>query len=320
MSKFTTEVRYICESLADLTESKGFDDVNSIIVSSAPKIFNFNFPIFDENYRLTLECKILRHFYTREICEETVGLWKLRLDDRLNMIMPYYNQLYRSQLLNFNPFYDVDLTRSHSGSNSGEGYRTSIGDETNINSNTRDFSGNTSADGTNENIISGSSESEGTRNNEYNGETENDDLKWDLYSDTPQGGINGIEGITGQTVNNDYYLTNARKNTDHFSGIDSNTTAENNTESTTHQEESNGRTTNNEVVDNHETGTSTGTRNTNNNENNGYSNIDEYIESVQGKQGTTSYSKMLMEFRETFLNIDKMVIKELEDLFFGLWA
>ena len=32
-----------------------------------------------------------------------------------------------------------------------------------------------------------------------------------------------------------------------------------------------------------------------------------------------SYAKMLKEFRETFLNIDMMVIESLSDLFFGLW-
>ena len=49
------------------------------------------------------------------------------------------------------------------------------------------------------------------------------------------------------------------------------------------------------------------------------SGTDSYVENVMGKQGVVSYSKMLMEFRQTFLNIDNMVIEELSDLFFGLW-
>ena len=51
MSKYTTQVRFICESLAGLTESKGYDDVNSIIETAAPKIFSFDFPMFDDSYR-----------------------------------------------------------------------------------------------------------------------------------------------------------------------------------------------------------------------------------------------------------------------------
>lgn len=112
MSKYTTEVRYICESLYD-GESHGFSDVEQIIKQTAPLVFDFAFPIFDEGYRLALECKILRHYYTREISEETVGLWKLRLADKLNLIMPYYNKLYNSELLNFNPFIDVDIKTAH---------------------------------------------------------------------------------------------------------------------------------------------------------------------------------------------------------------
>jgi hypothetical protein len=47
--------------------------------------------------------------------------------------------------------------------------------------------------------------------------------------------------------------------------------------------------------------------------------IESYIESVKGKQGTTSYSELLLKFRETFLNIDMLVIGELNELFFNLW-
>ena len=39
MSKYTTELRFICESLAGLTESQGYDQVNWIIEQAAPKIF-----------------------------------------------------------------------------------------------------------------------------------------------------------------------------------------------------------------------------------------------------------------------------------------
>lgn len=113
MSKYTTEVRFICEEAAGLTSSVGYLGVNDVINTALPKVFNFEFPIFDEAYRPILEKKILKHYYTREIGLETVGLWKLFLDTKLNEIMPFYNQLYKSELLEFNPFYDIDLTRDH---------------------------------------------------------------------------------------------------------------------------------------------------------------------------------------------------------------
>ena len=78
MSKYTTEVRFICETESGLTESVGYKDIDTVLDNSVDKIFDFDFPIFDENYRGVLERKILLHFYTREIGFETVGLWKLK--------------------------------------------------------------------------------------------------------------------------------------------------------------------------------------------------------------------------------------------------
>ena len=112
MSKYTTEVRYICEVNSGLNESVGYSKIEDVITGAIPKIFDFDFPIFDESYRIVLERKILKHFYTREICEETVGLWKLRLDTRLNEIMPYYNKLYESELIKFDPLYSDNLIRT----------------------------------------------------------------------------------------------------------------------------------------------------------------------------------------------------------------
>lgn len=117
MSKYTTELRYICESITGLSESKGYNDVNEIIEQAVPLIFNFDFPIFDSNYKPTLLKKIIKHYYTREICEETYGLWKLRLENKLNEIMPYYNQLYETTIYNINPIHDTDFIRTYTKDN-----------------------------------------------------------------------------------------------------------------------------------------------------------------------------------------------------------
>ena len=119
MSKYTTELRYICENAAGYTESKGLTDVDTIIAAARPNIFNFDYPIFDANYKSVLETKILNHYYFREIGMETVGLWRFSLKRKMNEIMPYYNQLYSSELIQFNPMYNVKYDISHSGSNTG---------------------------------------------------------------------------------------------------------------------------------------------------------------------------------------------------------
>lgn len=253
MSKYTTEVRFICENSAGLSESEGADNIDSILDKCWNKVFNFDFPIFDENYRQVLCRKILKHYYTREIAHETVGRWKLALNAKLNEIMPYYNQLYKSELLEFNPFYDVDLTRSREGGSTSN--RISNNQETNS--------------GTSKNVSSGS----GTNNTDT----------LNRFSDTPQNSMD-TQGIadsvpltTVTKVNEDNITTN--ESTDTLTRNDSKT--------------------------------GNGTENINN--------TDKYIETVKGKQGTENYSSLLKKFRETFLNIDMMIIEDCSDCFFTLW-
>lgn len=126
MSMYTTELRYICETMTDeplenFDNLKGVRRIDAIIDSSKGNIFDFDYPIFDEAYRGILEKKIIRHYYTREIGAETFGLFQLYLSDKMNEIMPYYNQLYASELLskNISPltnsgYYQTDNT-NHRG-------------------------------------------------------------------------------------------------------------------------------------------------------------------------------------------------------------
>lgn len=55
------------------------------------------YPIFDENYRKTLNNNILHHYYENEIGFETAPLFRFYLNQKLNEIMPYYNELYKVQ-------------------------------------------------------------------------------------------------------------------------------------------------------------------------------------------------------------------------------
>ncbi|MCD8200596.1 MAG: hypothetical protein LUD47_00800 [Clostridia bacterium] len=110
MSRYTTELRYICESKARQKGVEYYDRLGAreLIKVARPEIFDFDYPIFDEDYRPTLETNIIRHYYTREIAAETVGLWELWLENKMNEIMPAYNAIYRTMLLDFNPLYTVN--------------------------------------------------------------------------------------------------------------------------------------------------------------------------------------------------------------------
>lgn len=279
MSKYTTQVRFICENKSGLEISGGSGDVDSIIANSWNKIFTSKAPFFDEEYRSILCQKILKHYYLREICCETVGIWTLWMNTRLEEIMPYYNQLYESAKIEFNPMHNVDLTSKHE--RNVEGTSKEDGTRTDNTTGKRTLTGNRDTDNT----------SVGTRNTTNS----SDETKRDLYSDTPQGAITGLE--------NENYLTNARKITDNVNGTgneETNTTEKSGTDYS-ETEDTTGK------ID----GVTSNTGKTNTTE--------DYLETIIGKQGTESFSSLLNEFRETFLNIDMKVIEEFNDLFFGLW-
>lgn len=79
-----------------------------------------DYPIFDENYRNTLNQNILYHYYENEIGFETAPLFRFYLKQKLNEIMPYYNELYKVQkkLINENLLLNnVNITENLQGTN-----------------------------------------------------------------------------------------------------------------------------------------------------------------------------------------------------------
>lgn len=442
MSNYTTEVRWICETAYNNAHPNQPGTIADYLSAGRASIFNFQYPIFDEAYRSVLETKILKHYYTREIGEETVGLWKLRLDARLNEIMPFYNKLYSSELLEFNPLYDVNLTRTYVKEGSASKRETdngsveatdsmtgTVGDsgtargttattrtldtttstditldhtgavtDAETGSASKDNTGTITDAGTSSNtkartgtertqgetVVDGTVITANSGTDTESTERDNKNDHWDYYSDTPQGTIGYIPGSEGTpqadaNVRNQTYLSNVRHITDDTDGssedrtmvhghhiqADDDTTTEvdstltlNTTESdhgtsgntrtlnTSEDSESSKRnvrtfgntdTTDQTVSDTgtisdsgttSDTTANTRTYNTANTKESettntatgAYTNLDEYTETVQGKHGGLSYAKMLMEFRETFLNIDAMIIENLSDLFFGLWG
>ena len=310
MSKYTTEVRYICEVNAGLTESTGGNDVEQVIANSRAKIFDFNYPIYDESYRSILETKILKHFYTREIGLETIGLWKLKLNTKMNEIMPYYNQLYKSALLEFNPLWTDDYQALHNrkidGINENNQFSTSSenSSEHNLGTITND---ETAINSTKDNETLNQNKN---TDNISSGETRTDNTSRDKYADTPQGALTDLEA--------DKYLTNARKitedNTSKEDRVDLNEERlTGNNEKTS--DSSNVKSSNNSIDT---TKSNDGSSDNSSMGVNTFNNVEDYLEYVQGRRGKDA-SELILKYRKTFLNIDMQVIDDLEELFLHLW-
>lgn len=232
-----------------------------------------DYEIFDETYRQPLNTKILKHYRFSEIGFETEELFRHYLNTTMEEIMPYYNQMYKSELIEFNPLYNVDLTEQQKkdynvDNNTNQDYNSTVSNDSEYDETTH---------------TTGTDHSDGT--SEINSKQ--------VYSDTPQGllQIGDIEG--------NVYATNAT-----FS-VESGETTE---DSTLARDGQVGSTT-----------TNTGEQTASTEIKNTVESLETYINTKVGANGAVTPMDALIRFRETFLNIDSMVIEELRNCFMLVW-
>ena len=265
MSKYTTELRYLIENHFDIGLKK--------------------YPIFDESYREFLNQKIIEHYYFREIGYETAGLFKFALNRRMNEIMPYFNQLYLSEKIKFDPLQNVDQWETGKnvfvGNIDTTGNKHDTGDTWQTGDTTTDTTGNAKTTGT---------------TTDHSTTT---DYTKSVHSDTPQGFLS-VNSVDADTWASDAVINKGNSTTDSTTNSTSNTdtTGKSVTKSTAHTNSKN-------VTD---TTSNTDTNNT----------TDNTIH-IAGKSPGETYSEMLMKYRDTFLNIDMQVIEALADLFMNVY-
>jgi len=325
MSKFTTEVRFLCESLTGLSDSVDGSKIDATIDKAIPIIFDearikARCSYFTDEYLAQLYHAILAHYYFDEIGSETYGLWRYRLNTKMTEIIPFYDEIYRTVLLDFDILKNVDYntTSNRDKNTDSTENKTKDTDATNTDNNTQDYTRKVDGkrDLTTTGTDSRTTTDTGTVTDQGTNSGTSSGSSLDLHSDTPQG------GVFVQDVEKHDYLTDARKqsNSGNTSGTDNNTR----TLDTTNQSEGTSggtakETTGTErmdkttdarkkVVDETVTTDTTGKVKT----------VDDYVEHVVGLKGNT-FTNLIKEFRENIVNINVMIIDELADLFMGLW-
>lgn len=88
------------------------------------------YPIYDEAHRAELNSKIKNHYMYQEIGHETVDQFRFRLKTKMNEIMPMYNELYATALIDFDPLTTVDILNT----STGEQEQTASGKNENVTS------------------------------------------------------------------------------------------------------------------------------------------------------------------------------------------
>ena len=178
-----------------------------------------DYPIWDEEHRKVLNDKIIKHYWFREIGAETPGRFKFYLNRTMEEIMPYYVELYKTKMFEYNPIHNVDYKEEYTIERDNE--------------RTNDNTSNSKVTGTSKDNVTGSSELSG----ETNSTAETTDKLRKIEVDTPQGYLgldNDGESLDyASKVTFDKNQNNSSGNTDttQTSNTSSEATGENTSES-----------------------------------------------------------------------------------------
>lgn len=106
------------------------------IIENNVDIFDFDYPIFREEYRKTFEQHFIDFFLFDEIGFETVARFKHRLKVKLNLIMPYWNKIFLADELEQRILDNYDVTEVYTITTETNGRATSNSTNKNLFSNT----------------------------------------------------------------------------------------------------------------------------------------------------------------------------------------
>lgn len=282
------------------------------IAYAAPRIFNFPYNFWEESAKEAFQQKFVTFYFTHELGLDTPAMFQLRLKAKLDIVMPYYTQLFESQLLEFKPFDDMNIVEVLHREND----KNKNGTESNDDSGTSSQTGKTSNTGTDTMAQSGTDTTRDTGTQKdvgsQGGSDSTSENSTTEYSDTPQAML--------ANKNDPKYLTNrtteSGTSTTTYGKTDNNTRTNDLSSATTYGK------TDTRTLD--LSGDSTFSQTVNNTRNKTISDvekaIEEYTRTTKGKSSRYTYMQLLEQYRKTFLNIEQMLIEslELKSLFMGI--
>jgi hypothetical protein len=258
------------------------------IETGRTKLFDFDYPIFDPDYKKVFESHFIRKFYMREIGFETEGLFKFQLETWLLIHMPYFNKLFESELIEFDPLKNNSVEMNYNKKN--DQTRNDI----------RDTVNNTIANETANSNATQNSIVDGTESKDTTGSQTDDNFNRKLDSDNPDSRL-AITTNDGQGVIQ--YANSIEENN------------ENNTKNTDSHADGTRHSVSNDIATNDVTSDRTIDDTQNDQLNSVINETEDFLQSKTGKIGIQSYSKMVMEFRLSFLRIEKQIFDEMQELF-----
>lgn len=338
MSHYTTTVRAICETAAGLTSEVGYDDVTQVLNASWDKIFE-EFPIFEEAHREILCKKILRHYYMDEIAFETVGLWKLALNTKIQEIIPKYNELYSISASIINPMFNKSVIKEFTGNvtddktstrtdnlkdtHSGEVKTSHADTRTDDLTDTNGGKLVTDTDSTRTDNLSAKKTVNTDTTVSSDASTSSD---VDTYSsDTPQGSLSDVKSGKYMTSANISDSTTTTKGKDTTATDTNDTTVNTGTQKNATTDTVTDSRTLKKTGTVKDEGTSTVTdtsavAHTGTVADVGKTVSDsKHTEKVSGYEGSDIQGELLAKYSKSIINIDMMIINDLSDMFIQIW-
>lgn len=274
-------------------------ELRHLIEQTDFELFDFDYPVTDPNFKSKIEEDITEYYYSYEIGFETPDMFKQKFRAKMKRIMTYYNELYNTTLLEYNPLINYkmselmeQLTNTGTQDNTTSDTTTTADTENNRNSNTT-----TDASNSNTRTDDLTTNTDATRTDNLTRTVDEDTVN----SDYPQQPIAGGSYASG---------AGARDSTEQNTGTvsDEGTTSQTGTVTDAGTQDSE------TVTTEQDTGTATSTDSTTANRT-GTSTVNlDYEKTIEGLTGT-SYQDLIAKERENIIRISGMVIAELKTLF-----
>lgn len=182
MAKYTMELREIVSTFGE-DEVKGWFSKYELSDFLTPE----QIQVIQEKgvwSKEQLNDRIIKHFFTREICTDAIGQWMLFIEDKMNEIMETYAPLIYTASIKFDPLVNVDFTETYTGETTGDNNSSSKSTGSGLTVNSDTPQGRISKSG----ILSGDYASSTAANETENNITDNSQSKGtERYSKTTRG-------------------------------------------------------------------------------------------------------------------------------------
>lgn len=275
------------------------------------ELFDFEYNFDDINFKTQLEQSVIDYYYTYEIGTETPDEFKRRFQAKWLSFIDYYNQLYNTTLLTYNPLINYklaealdqlatsnnlqDTTASTTAHGQTDNNGTDSTDQLTTSDSTRTDNLTAQSDSTRTDMLKSSTtnSSEGTGN--------------EKTSDYPQQPIAGGDFLEGEKTSTT--STNGTNTTDNTGTVtNADTTTNTGTQGTATSTTNDSTNTHSATTISDDTSSSTGKLTAEG------KNSTNYEKTIEGLTGT-SYQELIAKERQNIIRLIPMIISELKPLF-----